>query len=556
MRNLESHFSVNPVDIDIQRSRFDRPFNHQFTTNVGTLVPFYCTEILPGDSVQMKTSKVIRTSTMLDPVMGTLVWDTYYFFVPMRLCWIHTKEFFGENTSGPWIPQSTYTIPQLTFTNEKCKIGSVADYMGIPQVTGSYKVSALPIRAYNIVYRDWFMSEALETPPNIYFGDSDTAYDDDDPTVGGSCYLANRLFDYFSSALPAPQRGSSVTIPLGGNITVSGSGSSVNVTAAAGTHSMGNILRFGWAQGTYKKVGVGDANSGDHYGELWMDEMASITPSLAHINYTNLVAQLPTMTADMQNATPISVNDLRLAFQIQKWYEKSALYGGRYIEMLKAQFGVTSPDARLQRSEYLGGNRVPISVHQVESTNGASTTYLGKLGAYGATSDYNSDFVHSFTEHGFLVGVCCARFKASYSDGLERMWSRKTMFDHYFPLLANIGNTAIMRKELWLAGDSSDDTDVWGYQEAWADYRYSPDRCSGLMRPGVTGSLASWNYADHYTSEPTLSESWLATDKSNVDRTLAVTSASAPQLICDIFCDSTWTRAMPLYSIPGLIDHH
>lgn len=224
--------------------------------------------------------------------------------------------------------------------------------------------------------------------------------------------------------------------------------------------------------------------------------------------------------------------------------------------MLKAQFGVTSPDARLQRSEYLGGNRIPLNVTQVEAnTISGSTQKLGSLGAYSATSDYNDDFTHSFTEHGFLIGVCVARYKHSYPQGLERSWSRKTMTDYYFPVFANIGNQPVLKKEIYAQGTDAD-SNVWGYQEAWADYRYHPDRVSAYMRPNVSGSLASWHYADNYTSEPYLSASWMQEDKTMVDRTLAVTSSSAPQLIADFLCDATFVRAMPLYSVPGLIDHH
>lgn len=554
-RNANSHFAVNPTNLDIGRSRFETPFNHTLTGQFAELIPFFWTEILPGDTLTIDDSKVIRMTTLLDPVFGNAFCDTYYFFVPMRLVWSHTKEFFGENTTGPWAPSTTYTIPQISFTATPALM-TVADYMGIPQANG-FTVSALPFRAYTKIYMDWFMDQNTMTPPALSLGDSTVTYSWSRSDLGGTPYKAAKYHDYFTSALPAPQRGSAVLIPFTGSGTVSISGS-FPVTASGSIHSMGNAIQLAKGSDTTGENLV--LSNGTISGSPREIGLVSGTLSgYTDITKSNLVTAVSGSGSVSGISSTTSVNDLRMAFQLQKWYERSAMFGGRYIEMIKAQFGVTSPDARLQRSEYLGGNRVPLSIQSVENTNGNTGTGaqpLGKLGAYSHTSDANHAFTHSFTEHGFVIGITCCRYLHQYPQGLNRAWSRQTMFDFYFPVFANLGNQAIKSKEIYLDGSSADDN-VFGYSEAWAEYRYMPDRVSGMMRPGVSGSLASWNFSDYYTSRPTLSSGWIVEDKSPIDRALAVpSSGSVPQLLMDIGVNCTWVRAMPLYSIPGLIDHH
>lgn len=553
--NSESHFSTNPVSLDIGRSRFPRRMNHKFTANVSDIVPAYWTEILPGDTVKMDVSEVIRMSTPLDPVMDTLVTDIHAFFVPMRLVWDHTREFFGENTAGAWAPATTYTIPQLTFPTSGAPLQSVADYMGVPVGVTGISVSQLPFRAYAKIYEDWFIDQNTMAPPVWYRNDTTQTYANM-PARGGMPYKAAKTHDYFTSCLPAPQRGSAVLIPFSGSGTVSISGT-FPVTAGGSIHSMGNTILF--APGSASTGEKFIENNGTISGSPREIGLGSGLSGYSDITKSNLETAVSGSGSVSGISSTTSVNDLRMAFQMQKWYEKSALYGGRYIEMLKAQFGVTSPDARLQRSEYLGGRRVPINMTQVENNNGFSgsgSSPLGSLGAYSHTTDSGELFTHSFTEHGFLLITATTRIlQHTYSQGIPRELSRKTMFEHYFPVFANLGNMPVLRKELYADGSVNDD-DVFGFQEAWAEYRYSPDRVSGYMRPGVSGSLASWHYADYYTTGPTLSESWMKEDKTTVDRTLAVTSSAAPQLICDFLFDGTFVRAMPVYSIPGLIDHH
>lgn len=558
--NANSHFSVNPVDLDIGRSRFERPKRHLFTADVGRLIPCYWSEILPGDTVSMKVSEVFRQSTLLDPVFDTLYADINFFFVPMRLTWNHTKEFFGENTQGPWAPSVTYTIPQITFDSgwaSSSRVGTVADYMGVPLGVSGISVSALPFRAYARVYDDWWRDENLITPPVIPMGDTNQTVSVSNPATGGITYKVSKFRDYLTSCLPGPQRGSAVSIPLTGSATVDLSGTVGKVTGAGLMHSSENPLMFATTN-TTTNANFGRTNFVNNIANVNVGATSSTDNQL--LLYNNLVVDWPSSaTLDLSGVSPVTVNDLRMAFQMQKWLEKSALFGGRYISMLKAQFGVTSPDARLQRSEYLGGKRIPLNVTEVENTNGTTGTGskpLGALGAYSHTSDSDDYFTHSFTEHGFLIGTVCFRYKHSYSQAINRQFSRRTMWDYYFPVMANLGNMAVLRKEAYADGTAADD-DVFGYQEAWAEYRYDQDQISGFFRPGISGSLSSWHYGDYYTSGPTLSAAWIEEDKAPVDRTLAVPSSSTvPQLLCDMFFNPVFVRAMPLYSIPGLIDHH
>lgn len=557
--NANSHFSVNPVDIDIGRSRFERPKRHLFTADVSRLIPAYWTEILPGDTVTMKVSEVFRMSTLLDPVFDTLYADINFFFVPMRLTWTHCKEFFGENTAGPWAPSTTYTIPQVTYspTGSGAGVQTVSDYMGVPVGVPGLSVSALPFRAYTRVYDDWWRDENLISPPGISYGDAAVTYSVDYPFRGGFPYKVSKFRDYLTSCLPGPQRGNAVQIPLTGSASVDLSGTVGKITGAALMHSSENPLKFATTN-TTSNANFGRTNFIDNVANTIVGATNATDPQAFF--YNNLVVDWPSSaTLDLSGVSPVSVNDLRLAFQMQKWLEKSALFGGRYISMLRAQFGITSPDARLQRSEYLGGKRIPLSVTEVENTNGTTGTGskpLGALGAYSHTSDSDEYFTHSFTEHGFLICTLCFRYKHSYSQALNRQWSRKTMWDYYFPVFASLGNMAVLRKEIYADASASDD-DVFGYQEAWADYRYDQDQISGFFRPGITGTLSSWHYGDYYTSGPTLSSGWIEEDKSMVDRTLAVPSSSTvPQLLCDMYFNPVFVRAMPVYSIPGLIDHH
>lgn len=557
-RNAESHFAVNPTRIDMSRSRFDRSSSYKTTFNVGQIIPFYVDEVLPGDTFSIDTSKVVRMQTLLTPVMDDIFLDTYYFFVPNRLTWSHWKQFMGENTESAWIPSVEYEVPQLTAPEGGWNIGTIADYMGIPTGVSGLSVSALPFRAYALIMNEWFRDENLSDPLNIPVTDAtvqgvNTGTFVTDVAKGGLPYTAAKYHDYFTSALPAPQKGPDVTIPI------ADAGTFQVVTRPENVSYKGSAtpLRFGLVdspdqvyEGQYplynRFLGV---NQG-----LGANTSKGAAGSQDNIP---LLAPLNLWAEGSGVAQAATIRQLRLAFQIQKLYERDARGGTRYIEILKSHFGVTSPDARLQRPEYLGGNRIPININQVvqSSSTDASGTPQGNTAAYSLTSDNHSDFTKSFVEHGFLIGVMVARYRHTYQQGLERFWSRKDRFDYYFPVFANIGEQAIKNKEIYAQGTVKDD-EVFGYQEAWADYRYRPNRVTGEMRSSAPQSLDVWHLGDDYESLPSLSDSWIREDSKTVNRVLAVSDNVSAQLFCDIYVRNLCTRPMPLYSIPGLIDHH
>ncbi len=551
-RNVESHFALNPTRIDMSRSTFDRSSSVKTSFNAGDIVPFFLEEVLPGDTFNVKSSKVVRMQTLLTPMMDNVYLDTYYFFVPNRLVWKHWKEFNGENTESAWIPETKYEVPQITApSGTGWSVGTIADYFGIPTGVPNLSVSALPFRAYALIMNEWFRDQNLSDPLVVPDDDATVAGVNtgtfvSDVAKGGKPYIAAKYHDYFTSCLPSPQKGPDVVIPVSG-------GSNMPVMALT-TPSWSSASDYQSAGGTTLKTMsgssayVGSSILGASVTGYNVDLVASPT------NYppSNLYA------VNDGTVSSATINQLRLAFQIQKLYERDARGGSRYIEILKSHFGVTSPDARLQRPEYLGGNRVPITINQViqqSGTGSGSSTPQGTVVGMSQTTDTHADFIKSFTEHGFIIGVMVARYDHTYQQGIDRMWSRKDRFDYYWPVFANIGEQAVKNKEIYAQGNAEDDQ-VFGYQEAWADYRYKPNRVTGEMRSAYAQSLDVWHLADDYASRPSLSDSWIREDKSNIDRVLAVTSENSNQFFADIYIQNRATRPMPMYSVPGLIDHH
>nr|CDL65904.1 unnamed protein product [uncultured bacterium] len=548
-RNVESHFSRLP-SVDISRSQFDRSSSLKTTFNVGDLIPFYIDEVLPGDTFNVKSSKVIRMQSLVTPIMDNIYLDTYYFFVPNRLVWSHWQQFNGENTESAWLPTTEYQVPQVTAPANGWSIGTIADYFGIP--TGvACSVNALPFRAYALICNEWFRDENLSDPLNIPISDATVVGSNGDNYItdivkGGMPFKACKYHDYFTSCLPAPQKGPDVLLPL--------SSSPVPVTTS---DTMVDPLQYS----KYPMAGVDSWNlsptlmrniirpfEGVEGANYQVHQFTGDIPTIDAFRPLNLVANL-------QNATAASINQLRLAFQIQRLYERDARGGTRYIEILKSHFGVTSPDARLQRPEYLGGNRIPININQVlQQSETTSTSPQGNPVGQSLTTDTNADFVKSFVEHGFVIGLMVARYDHTYQQGLERFWSRKDRFDYYWPVFAHIGEQAVLNKEIYTSGTAVDD-EVFGYQEAYADYRYKPSRVTGEMRSAAPQSLDVWHLADDYASLPSLSDSWIRESASTVDRVLAVSSNVSAQLFCDIYIQNRSTRPMPMYSVPGLIDH-
>lgn len=559
-RNANSRFATNPVRLDMSRSKFPRNFSHKTTFNAGQVIPFYIDEVLPGDTFQVRTSKVVRMQTLLTPVMDNVYLDTYYFFVPNRLVWEHWKQFMGENTESAWIPQVEYEVPQLTAPANGWEVGTLADYMGVPTGVKGLSVSALPFRAYALIMNEWFRSENLTDPLNIPVDDAtvqgvNTGNYVSDVAKGGKPFVANKFRDYFTSCLPSPQKGPDVTI----NTAQLG-----NAPVVPMDKPVPKDL-FNYPYNVYIPNGNKDFDAGYHAGSVhlnafggayWLakDGNSDLDPTIDN----GVVGYPANLWAQFDNTVSVAtINQLRTAFQIQKFYERSARGGSRYIETLKAHFGVTSPDARLQRPEYLGGNRIPVSINQVIQNSGtvSGSTPLGDTGAMSLTTDVHSDFTKSFVEHGFVIGVMVARYDHTYQQGIERFWSRKSMFDYYWPEFANIGEQAVLNKEIYAQGNAQDD-EVFGYQEAWADYRYKPSRVSGEMRSSYAQSLDVWHLADDYSKMPALSDAWIHEDPATINRVLAVSDNLANQFFCDIYVQNYSTRNMPLYSIPGLIDHH
>lgn len=560
VREQESHFSTVP-SIEKPRSTFDRSTGHTTSFNVGDVIPVYWTTIYPGDTVKMRTSCVLRLQTLLTPIMGNIVVDIFWHFSPYRILWNHTKEFYGENTTSPWAQQTQYTVPKIKSPSNGFASGTIADYLGVPPnvvfdgVTDDLLPDAFPFRAYASFCNEYMRDQNLTDPLTIPTGDATQQGSNGtnyitDVANGGMPFKAARFHDLFSSCLPDPQKRSTpVTFPL-----ISGSRAPVypgtdrwfnSSSPSTGVHY--------WTESNISSVSksVLGINTG---GDLKKVEDSGITAGWSGaVVPDNLYADLSTSVGS------VTVNQLRLAFQMQRFYEAMARQGSRYREIIHGMFGTTLPDARALIPEYLGGNRFPIQIHQItnNSSDAASGNYLGDLGAMSNTSDIHDDFVSSFTEPGILM--CCAvvRYDHVVSQGLSPEFVHSDYLSYYWPTLANIGEQPVYKWALdATVRNGNPRMEVFGYNEAWSDkLRYMPSRVSGEMRPGVSNSLASWHLADYYTQTPTLSDAWIREDKTNVDRTLAVTSQVANQVMADFWFDAKFTRVLPMYSVPGLIDH-
>lgn len=556
-RNTQAHFSETPT-IDISRSKFDRSFTHKTTFNTGDLIPFFCTDVLPGDTMKMNTAHVVRMMTPITPVMDNANLDTYFFFVPNRLIWEHWQEFMGENKTAPWTQTTPYSEPQVVApASTGWTKGSLADYFGYPTGIPGYKASVMPFRAYVQIWNDWFRDENLKNPCYLSTGDADTTGVDitsatydyvTDTECGAAPCKAAKYHDYFTSALPSAQKGPAVQVPLLGTAPVIGGPVKRNNVDITDSRLDGHQI-----------AGLESGSSGT---ELFAVDTGNI-------GTTNKGVQL---LADLSQAVGATINQLRQAFQIQKFYERQALGGTRYIELIKSHFKTTNPDFRMQRAEYLGGMRTPININQVVQTDATSQQLTGEYqsgnwvwdvkdlspqgntAAYSLTSGRNKDlFTHSFTEHGWVIGLAVVRTVHTYQQGLNRMFNRHSMFDYYWPEFANLGNQSILNKEIMLQGTSADEQ-VFGYQEAWAEYRYMPDIVTGEMRSSYSQSLDIWHWADDYATLPSLGSDWIDETKDNIARTLAVQNHD--QFMGDFYFNCIMTRPMPLYSVPGLIDHH
>ena len=526
-KSVDAHNFAMVPRADIPRSRFSMQKTLKTTFDSGLIVPIMCEEVLPGDTFNVNVTMFGRLATPIFPVMDNLHLDSFFFFVPNRLVWTNWVKFMGEQDNPA--DSISYTIPQQVSPAGGYAIGSLQDYLGLPtvgQVTAGATVShsALPTRAYNLIYNQWFRDENLQDSRVVDKGDGPDA----NASTNYAILRRGKRHDYFTSSLPWPQKGgTAVTLPLGTKASIK-----TDITG------LDEISVYNGAN-SVQKLFAGNSNN---------INIATDRPG----NVNNL------LYADLSTATAATINQLRQSFQIQKLLERDARGGTRYTEILRSHFGVTSPDARLQRPEYLGGGSTLINISPIAQTTGTGisgqTTPQGNLAAMGVYHAHNHGFTQSFVEHGYVIGVISVRADLTYQQGLRRHWSRSTRYDYYFPAFAMLGEQAVLNKEIYVTGGSSDSS-VFGYQERWAEYRYNPSEITGLFRSTAAGTIDPWHYAQKFTSLPTLNSTFIE-DTPPLARNLAVGSAAnGQQFLLDAFFNINAARPLPMYSVPGLIDH-
>ena len=562
-RNRVAHQFSNAPQAQIGRSTFSRSHGYKTTFNSDLLYPFLCEEVLPGDTWQVSTNSIVRVESMLKPIMDSLYLDTFYFFVPYRLIWDNFQRFMGEqdrpSDSTDYLVPTVNVALSATADSNRCAALTLWDYFGLPPLpdnTGSNgvmaSISAMPFRAYALIWNQWFRDENLQNPCAFVTGDGpDTLIpfvNSETPEAGVNASILPRAkpHDYFTSALPWPQKGPGVDIPLGdlapvgvyealgptSNPTVSNLGSSVLPWLTA-TNEVNNssVIFFG-----ANKAGVAQ--------KLQKTDTDGVYAWQSDTSYA--------LATDLSQATAVSINSLRQAFQLQKFYERMARGGSRYIEIIKAHFGVTSPDARLQRTEYLGGGSQSMQFTTVPQTSSTDTTSpQANLSAFGIVGGRGGGFTRSFVEHGLIVGLFSIRSDLTYQQGVNRKWTRRTREDFYWPTFAHLGEQAVYNYEIFAQGTSADNQ-VFGYQERYAEYRYAQSVVTGEMRSSYDQSLDIWHLAQDFASLPALNSAFVASS-TPMSRVVAV--SNRPPFIADFWHHIKCTRPMPLYGTPGLVDH-
>lgn len=563
----------------IQRSVFDRSHDYKTTMDAGYLIPFFVDEVLPGDTFKLRVNSFVRLNTLIAPFMDNVFMDTFFFFVPTRLVWDNWQRFCGEQKNPG--DSTDFLIPILTHNKTPAKqniitqfrSGSIFDYFGLPTSTGSptdatgLEVNALPFRAYNLIYNEWFRDENLIDSVEVPTGDGP-----DNVSIYKLLKRAKR-HDYFTSALPWPQKGPSVDVGLTGNAPLAyGPGGASghfegqidNWTGVAATTSTAEV-----ATGGYTTIGrglsVGYTTAGQKYSLGSLATTGSQTGSSGDsqdvyfnnvqpgtVQFSGMQFDEGSVYADLSGVSAITINDLRQAFQIQKFYEKWARGGSRYTETLRVMFNVISPDARLQRPEYLGGTHSRVNVVPTAQTSSTdSVSPQSNLSAFGVLGDSAHGFNKSFVEHGYVIGLVCLRADITYQQGLNRMWSRRQLFDFYWPTLAHLGEQVVYNREIYAQG-TAEDNGVFGYQERYAEYRYKPSMITGKLRSTDPQTLDVWHLAQKFDTLPKLNQDFIE-ENPPINRVIAV--QNEPQFFADFWFDLKTSRPMPVYSVPGLVDH-
>lgn len=559
---MSKHFvALDTPTIHHSRSRFDLSYDVKTSMSVGKLYPVYIQEIYPGDTFNDDTTLVTRlSSAFIRPVMDNLFMDVYFFFVPNRLVFSQWAEVFGENKSSAWVPLTTVNAPVFP-SYQAVYEGTVGDYLGLPvtdTVAGEYLprgVNILPFRAFAKIYDDWFRDQNMIAPMLIQTGGYNASETLNNNAWSPANYMGklpsvSKFHDIFTSSLPSTQKASNpVRVPIIQDL------APVRPDNLEGLHNINEPINFQFASASANNYSLQGYSASSSANKLIKGVATSSSSSGVGINAWNLYA-------DLSDAGQINVSDMRYAFQLQRILERAARTGTRYTEYLLGAFGVSSPDARLQRSEYLGGKRMPLSVQQVAQTTpgtGSGGDTLAALGAF-SLSNGKCGYQKGFVEHGFVIGVACIRQHHTYQQGVEKFWQRSSRFDYYDPILANISEVPVYKSELYGVTSAADNdpltAKVFGFQEAWYDLRQRRSQVTGAMRSNVTASFDIYHFADFYSNAPSLNGQFITEVPDYVDRTIAVPSTSADQFIVDIYHKQTAIRVLPTYSIPGLVDHH